>query len=529
MAENDSPQTSKRYVKPPSMIDALIPVVTLVLFLIGAVYLFGADAPLGPVQIGLTFATLVAMLVGMKLGYKWEEMGRAAVEGISGAMGAIFILLAVGALIGTWSMSGTVVTMVSYGVSFLNPAWYYVACVVICALVALSIGSSWTVAATLGVSLIAISEVIGVVPAIAAGAVISGAYFGDKLSPLSETTNLAAAVVGVDIFTHIKNMLWTTIPSIIIALAMFAAVSIFGAPPEADLDVTIVIETLDSIFNVSIWTLLPLVAVLIMALMRVPPFPTIMIGALLGGLVAIVLQPEIVLAFANDPSLSTPVAMIKSVWMALATGFELETGFPALTDLVSRGGMSSMLETVWLIISAMAFGGVMEYTGLLARLLQPLLEKSQGAKSLLLSVSATALGLNVIAGDQYMAIVLPGKMFAAEFQKEGIAPETLSRQIEDTATITSPLVPWNSCGAYMAATLGIPTLTYLPYCFFNLVNPLVSVGYTLTGFKIKRIDPAAYPVETPEEGAFYNVGGQRLEPTKLAEDVLDQEREAVAE
>jgi NhaC family Na+:H+ antiporter len=529
MAEKTSPTQTGSSIKSPSMLDALIPVFTLVVLLIGAVSLFGADAPLGPVQIGLIFSTLVAMAVGLRLGYKWEDMGRAAVEGISGAMGAIFILLAVGALIGTWSMAGTVVTMVSFGVSFLNPAWYYVACVVICAVVALSIGSSWTVAATLGVSLVAISGVIGVSPAIAAGAVISGSYFGDKLSPLSETTNLAAAVAGIDIFTHIKNMLWSTIPSIIIALFIFAGISILGAPPQAELDVTVVLDVLDSIFNVSIWTLIPLVAVLVMALMRVPPFVTIMTGALLGGIFAVILQPDIVLSFVDDPTLSTPVAMLKGVWTVMATGFALDTDFPALTDLVSRGGMSSMLETVWLIISAMAFGGVMEYTGLLARLLQPLLEKSQGAKSLLLSVSATALGLNVIAGDQYMAIVLPGKMFAAEFQQEGIAPETLSRQIEDTATITSPLVPWNSCGAYMAATLGIPTFSYLPYSFFNLINPLVSVGYTLTGFKIKRIDPADYPVETPQEGAFYNVGGQRLEPTTLAEEVRETEREHTLE
>jgi len=392
-----------------------------------------------------------------------------------------------------------------------------VACVIICGLVALSIGSSWTVAATLGVSLIAVAGVIGVSPEITAGAVISGAYFGDKMSPLSETTNLAPAVAGTDIFTHIKNMVWTTLPSILIALVIFGVIGFTRPAAVVEFDVSRVLEILDSIFNISFWTLLPLLAVLLMALRKMPAFPTVFVGALLGGIMAVILQPDIVLAFVNEPDLSQPVAMIKGIWSAMATGFALETGYASLDALISRGGMASMLETVWLIISAMAFGGVLENSGLLARLLQPLLEKAKTAKSMLISVGLTAIGMNIIAGDQYMAIVLPGKMFAAEFRKKGIAPETLSRQIEDTATITSPLVPWNSCGAYMAATLGIATFTYLPYCFFNLINPLLSFIYDIAGFQIKRIK-AEEPVPEPlTEGTFYGVGGQRVEPTTLGQ------------
>ena len=515
MTDENSGPNDRTPIKPPSLLDALAAILTLIILLAAAVSLFGSDAISGPVQLALIFSAIVAMLIGLKNGHRWADMGKAAVEGISTAMGAIFILLAVGALIGTWSMSGTVVTLVYYGVSILNPTWYYVACVIICGLVALSIGSSWTVAATLGVSLIAVAGVIGVSPEITAGAVISGAYFGDKMSPLSETTNLAPAVAGTDIFTHIKNMVWTTLPSILIALVIFGVIGFTSPATVVEFDVSEVLKIIESIFNTSLWTLIPLLAVLLMALRKMPAFPTVLVGALLGGIMAVILQPDIVLAFVNEPDLSQPVAMIKGIWSAMATGFELETGYASLDALISRGGMASMLETVWLIISAMAFGGVLEYSGLLARLLQPLLEKAKTAKSMLISVGVTAIGLNIIAGDQYMAIVLPGKMFAAEFRKKGIAPETLSRQIEDTATITSPLVPWNSCGAYMAATLGIATFAYLPYCFFNLINPLLSFIYDIAGFQIKRIEVKEPAQEPLTEGTFYGVGGQRVEPTKL--------------
>jgi NhaC family Na+:H+ antiporter len=375
------------------------------------------------------------------------------------------------------------------------------------------------------VSLIAVARVIGVSPEITAGAVISGAYFGDKLSPLSETTNLAPAVAGTDVFTHIKNMLWTTLPAIVIALVIFGVIGFTSPAAVGTFDVSKALQILESIFNISLWTLIPLLVVLIMALRKMPAFPTILMGALLGGIMAVILHPDMVVTFANDPSLSQPVAMVKGIWTAMATGFEMETGYPALDTLISRGGMASMLETVWLIISAMAFGGILEYSGLLARLLQPLLEKAKTATAMLISVGTTAIGLNIIAGDQYMAIVLPGKLFAAEFRSKGIAPETLSRQIEDTATITSPLVPWNSCGAYMAATLGIATFAYLPYCFFNLVNPLLSFIYAIAGFQIKRLEAVeAVPPKPLTEGTFYGVGGQRVEPTAPADILPGQDQ-----
>lgn len=500
-------------IKPPTLLDALIPIIFLIVLLASAVYLYGADGIGGPIQVALMLSMMVAGLIGLKNGHKWAEMGKAAVEGISQAMGAIFILLGVGALIGTWTMAGTIATIVHYGVQFLDPNWYYLACAVICGVLALSIGSAWTVAGTLGVGLIGIANLLGVSPEITAGAVISGAYFGDKMSPLSETTNLAPAVAGSDLFTHIKNMLWTTLPSILIALVIFAVIGLRGVF-SAPLDLTVVLEAIESIFNVGLLTLIPLLVVLIMSLRRIAAFSTILVGALVGGLMAVILQPEVVLVFVDDPGLSTPVAMVKGIWSVMATGFVVESPYEGLNVLFSRGGMASMLETVWLIISAMAFGGVMESTGLLARLIQPVLKAAKTDRSLLVATGFTSIGINIVAGDQYMAIVLPGRMYRDIYNKKGIAPETLSRQIEDTGTITSPLIPWNSCGAYMSATLGIATFAYLPYCFFNLINVAISLIYAIIGFQIKRIKPEEAVQAPPEKATLYGIGGHRVEPTE---------------
>lgn len=500
-------------IKPPTLLDALIPIIFLIVLLASAVYLYGADGIGGPIQVALMLSMMIAGLIGLKNGHKWAEMGKAAVDGISQAMGAIFILLGVGALIGTWTMAGTIATIVHYGVQFLDPNWYYLACAVICGVLALSIGSAWTVAGTLGVGLIGIANLFGVSPEITAGAVISGAYFGDKMSPLSETTNLAPAVAGSDLFTHIKNMLWTTLPSILIALVIFAVIGLRGVF-SAPLDLTVVLEAIESIFNVGLLTLIPLLVVLIMSLRRIAAFSTILVGALVGGLMAVILQPEVVLAFVDDPGLSTPVAMVKGIWSAMATGFVVESPYEGLNVLFSRGGMASMLETVWLIISAMAFGGVMEATGLLARLIQPVLKAAKTDRSLLVATGLTSIGINIVAGDQYMAIVLPGRMYRDIYNEKGIAPETLSRQIEDTGTITSPLIPWNSCGAYMSATLGIATFAYLPYCFFNLINVAISLIYAVIGFQIKRIKPEEAVQAPPEKATLYGIGGHRVEPTE---------------
>lgn len=499
-------------IQPPSLLDALIPTIILVILLAGSIILYGDAGIEGPLQVALILTSMVAMAIGFKNSHTWAHMGRAAVEGIASAMGAIFILFGVGALVGTWIMAGTIATLVHYGVQFLNPNWYYLACAIVCAILALSIGSAWTVAGTLGVGLIGIANALGVSPEITAGAVISGAYFGDKMSPLSETTNLAPAVAGTHLYTHIKGMMWTAVPSILITLVIFGVIG-YSGEFIAPLDLTVVLQAIESVYNVGLLTLIPLLVVLILSFRRVTAFATIMIGALTGGLMAVILQPNLVLTFANDPGLSTAAAMIKGVWSAMATGFSIDSGYPSLDSLFSRGGMSSMLETIWLVISAMAFGGVMEHTGLLARLIQPVLKAAKSDRSLLLATGLTSIGVNIIAGDQYMAIVLPGRMYREIYKDQGIAPQTLSRQIEDTETITSPLVPWNSCGAYMSATLGVATIAYLPFCFFNWINVLVSFGYALLGFQIKRLAPEVELPARPKEAILYGIGGQRVEAT----------------
>jgi len=479
--------------KQPTLLDALIPVLSLIGMLALSVYLFGDDSSQGPNQIVLTLGAAIAAIVAIQIGHQWKDILQAIVDGISMSMGAVLILLSVGGLIGTWLMAGTVPSLIYYGLEILSPQWFYVAACIICAIAALSTGSSWTVAGTLGVALIGVAMGLGLSASVAAGAIISGAYFGDKMSPLSDTTNLAPAVAETDLFTHIRHMAWTTTPSFVIALILFTVIGL-GADVQSDGDALLALKTaLDDNFNITPFALIPLVVVFFMAYKKVPPLPTILFGALLGGFVAIVLQPEVVIAFADSPDLAPGLAMTKGIWLALANGFVSSTGVTEVDDLLSRGGMSSMLVTIWLILTAMAFGAVLEHTGMLQRLIQSALKAAKSTGSLIMTVVLSAIGINIVAADQYIAIVLPGKMFKAEFQRRGLKPKNLSRVIEDSGTLTSPLVPWNTCGAYMASTLGVATLAYLPFVFFNLINPLVSIIYGFTGFTIERFDEEPEP------------------------------------
>ena len=474
--------------KSPTLVDALIPIAALVAMLALSVYVFGSDSSSGPNQIVLTLAAAIASIVAIKNGHKWIDLQTAMIAGISTAMVAFMILLSVGALIGTWLMAGTVPALIYYGMQILSPQWFYAATCLICAIAALATGSSWTVAGTLGVALIGVAMGLGLSPAIAAGAIISGAYFGDKMSPLSDTTNLAPAVVGTDIFTHIRHMAWTTGPSFTIALFLFAVVGLGGDAQSDSLALQQLMTTLEQNFNISALALLPLLAVLYMAYKKFPPLPTILFGAMLGGIMAIILQPDGVLRFADSPDLPRGIALVKGVWLALSNGYVASTGVAEVDDLLTRGGMSSMLVTIWLILTALAFGAVLEHAGMLQRLIDGAIKRAKSTGSLITTVVLSCIGINIVAADQYIAIVLPGKMYRAEFARRNLDPKNLSRVIEDSGTLTSPLVPWNTCGAYMAATLGVGTLAYLPYVFFNLINPLVSVVYGFTGFTIVKTD-----------------------------------------
>ena len=471
-----------------SLLESLIPIMSLVFMLGFSVFFFGSDSSYGPNQIALIIAAAIASMVAIKIGHTWSNILESMVASISTAMGALLIFLCVGALIGTWLISGTVPTLIFYGLELLNPKIFYPAACLICAVAALATGSSWTVAGTLGVALIAVSIGLNLSPAIAAGAIISGAYFGDKMSPLSDTTNLAPAVTGTDLFAHIKHMVWTTTPSFLMALVIFMILG-FGVDSDIeDSTITLLTETLDATFNITLLALLPLLVVFLMAIRKVPALPTILFGAILGGVMAFFLQPEAVIIFADSNDLPPTLSLIKGIWLALATGYTSATGIPEIDSLLSRGGMQSMLNTMWLVISAMSFGAVLELAGMLKTIISSSLKAAKSTGSLISTVILSCISINIVCADQYISIVLAGKMFKAEFKKRNLDPKNLSRVIEDSGTLTSPLVPWNTCGAYMAATLGVPTFTYLPYVFFNLINPVISMIYGFTGFTIEKLD-----------------------------------------
>ncbi len=480
-------------IRRPSLPDALFPIVVLIALLAAAVYLYGDDASYGPNQIALLFCAGLASLIGLKNGLTWREIETAMVKGISVALGAILILLMVGALIGTWRLAGIVPSLIYFGLELMNPSLFYAAACLICAVIALSIGSSWTVAATVGVALIGVASGLGLSLPVAAGAVVSGAYFGDKISPLSETTNLAPAVAGSELFEHIRLMLWTTVPSIVIALLIFLVMGLSTDIPDAGEDrIAPLLAGLESQFHISIIHLVPLGLLLFMALKRMPALPAIFIGALVGGVWALLFQPDVIAVQAGvaDPDWALTLQV---VWQTFFAGITVDAGDAALNDLLSGGGMASMMNTVWLIMCAMAFGAVMEKAGLLARLIEGLLGMVKGAAGLITATLTTCFGSNILTADQYISIIMPGRMFREEYERQGLAPVNLSRALEDGGTITSPLIPWNTCGAYMQSVLLVPVTDYLFFAFFNLINPVLALAYAWLGIKVLRLTP---PVQT---------------------------------
>lgn len=490
-------------VRLPTLLEAALPVVILVGLLALSSFLFGDVSSEGANQIALLFASIVAALIGRWIGHPWSEIKEAVTDGVSVAIGAMLILLSVGALIGTWSMSGTIVSMVYYGLEILSVKYFYVATCILCALVGMSIGSSWTVAGTLGVGLMGIAATLHLSPEITAAAIISGAYVGDQMSPLSDTANLAAAVVETEIFPHIRHMLWVTVPIFVLSCGIFYFLGIRSGEAAGAINVEEVQRVLESSFTISPVTLIPMVVILVLALRKIPASISIFSGALLGGIIAVVIQPEAVQRFADDPDLPAMLASLKGVWKALFGGYTADTGFPGLNALVSRGGMNSMLDTVWLIIAALTFGSILEHCGMLGRILAPMLKRAQSAGRLVATSTLTCVGCNVMMADQYIAVALPGRMYRTVFLRRGLSPRNLSLVLGASGTITSPLVPWNTCGAFMAATLGVATWDYLPYCFFNLLSPLVVVAFGLIGFRILPLEGHEAKEEVPQaEGAI---------------------------
>lgn len=466
---------------------ALTPIVFLVSLLACSVYLFGADSSYGANQIALVLATCVAALVGRKVGVTWKTAQEGIINGIAIGLGPTLILLAVGMLIGTWILAGTVPAMIYYGVQILNPSIFYAASAMICAIIAISIGSSWTVAGTLGIGLMGIAGSFDLSPAITAGAIISGAYFGDKLSPMSDTTNLASAATGVDLFDHIRHMLWTTVPSFVIALIIFLIIGGSGGATPAEIEA--LKTSLQSEFNIGIHLLVPLLLMLGLVYKKFPAYPAIIVSALAGAILALLFQPDAVAKLAGESEgLSRPFILLKGIWISLFDGYTSNSGNDFLDSLLSKGGMSSMLNTVWLIMVALGFGGVLEHTGILTYLLKLALKGVTSTGSLITTTVLTCIGTNILAADQFIAVALPGRMYRDEYERHGLSRLNLSRTLEDSATLTSALIPWNTCGAYMSATLGVATFSYAPFAFFNILCPVIAVIYAFNNIAQKPLE-----------------------------------------
>jgi NhaC family Na+:H+ antiporter len=444
--------------------------------------IFGSDALSGATQVTMMVIGFLASLVGLKNGISWTEIERSIIHSSSKITGPILIFLSIGALIGSFMLSGAVPSLLYYGLNILSPTYFYPLTCLICALVATCIGSSWTTAATIGVALIGVSYGFALSPEITAGAIISGAYFGDKMSPLSETTNLAPAVAGSELFEHIRHMAWVSIPSFVIAVLAFLVIGltkpvILGSQEG----IANFSQTLDHAFNISPINLIPIALLLWLAVKKVPAFLAIMGVSLLACVFTLLFQYDALLVFAGDPSVMT---VIKSFWIVLFDGFSISTDNASVNLLLSRGGMASMVSMVWLVIASMMMTGVLEKIGYIDVLMKVMLKFVSSTGSLIASTMATCFGVNIVTGDQYMSLVLPGHMWKSEYTKRNLANVNLSRTLEDVGTLSSPLIPWNACGVYMAGTLAVTTIAYLPYCFFNLLNPVIALLFAFLNIKI---------------------------------------------
>ena len=479
-----------KIIKKPSLLDAITPVVILISMLAGTVYVFGLDS-FGPNQVALIMAAAVAAMIGIKNGHSWKEIERGMIDTISVSLQSLLILLMVGALIGSWILSGTVPSMIYYGVQLMSPDYFYLTSCLVCALLGFSIGSSWTVAGTLGIGLMGIAAALDLSLAASAGAIISGAYFGDKLSPLSETTNLAAAVTSNDLFEHIQHMLWTTVPGFLITLVLFFALGIGSGANLVIDDIEILQAAMQETFNISPIMLIPMILLLTMAVKKLPALSTLICGTLAGCLFAAVFQWDTVIALANDSSLSEGAAVFKGLFSSMFLGYSSDTGNASLDALLSKGGMSSMLTTIGLVINAMAFGGAMRRTGLLERLVEAALSRVKSAGDLIIATVGTCIGTNLLAADQYLSIVIPGQMFVKSYEERDLNTINLARTLEDSGTLTSALVPWNTCGAYMSATIGISTFMYAPFAFLNIICPIIAVIYGYSQIALQQHRPAS--------------------------------------
>ncbi|PHR29607.1 MAG: sodium:proton antiporter [Fluviicola sp.] len=501
------------------------------------VWIYGEDATYGPNQIALLIAAAVATVIGFRLNYSWEKLEKGVVKSIKSAIPAIIILLLIGALAGTWMISGVVPTMIFYGLKILNPTIFLFAACIISAIVAMATGSSWSTIATVGLALLGIGTVLGIDVGVVAGAIISGAYFGDKMSPLSDTTNLAPAMAGTDLITHIRYMGLTTVPSIVITLIIFLiwGFSITSVPSQEGVDG--ILALLESNFFISPILFIVPALVIFLIVKKVPAIPALFAGVILGAIFALIFQPDLIKKISGEKenyALAGYTASVNSMFGEISIlgddyevyadvksenpeVFKLKSSDPKVQTLIANSefnseeyktllasdhttyrsihklfkskGMSGMMNTIWLIICAMCFGGMMEACGLLQKITRSIVSIVKSAGSLIATTAATCVFFNITASDQYLAIVVPGRMYSDTYRDRGLAPENLSRTLEDAGTVTSVLVPWNTCGAAQSTVLGVATGEYFMYCFFNLISPVMTVLYGYLNIRIKRIDP----------------------------------------
>ena len=478
---------------------ALSPILFLIVLLSFNVVMYD-NAIGGSNQLALLFSGALAAIIGIYYGSKWKYIIEGISNSIKSIVPAIIMLLLIGSLAGTWLISGVIPTMIYYGLQIINPTIFLFATAIITAIVSLATGSSWSTIATVGIALLGIGTAIGLPVGLIGGAIISGAYFGDKMSPLSETTNMAAAISGVDLFDHIKYMMYTTVPSFIITLILFLGIGFYFTTDISSEQIEKALGVISTKFVISPWLFLVPIAVIAMIIKKVAAIPALFFGTLLGGVFAILFQPEIVIEVSG-----ASINSISSYYMGVINAMIGDVNFTAVnasindifnvaeadrSDLLKSGGMYGMLNTLLLIFCAMTFSGAIESTGLLSRMAEPIIKYAQNTGSLIATTACTCIFFNITTSDQYMSIIVPGRMFADTYTEKGLAPENLSRTLEDSGTVTSVLIPWNSCGAAQSAVLGVATLAYLPFCFFNLISPLMTIAYGYFGIKIKKIHSA---------------------------------------
>lgn len=478
----------------PGLIFSLIPVLILIIFLITTVIIFKDDAVAGPTQVALVAAGFIAALLAIFRGAHWHDLEKAVIHSIGYVTQTFLILLLVGALIGTWMLGGIVPSLIVYGLELISPRFYLPASVIISGLIAFATGSSWSTAGTIGIALMGIGNAMGINPAMSAGAVISGAYFGDKMSPFSETTNLSSSMVGTELFVHIRHMLYTTGPALVITIVLFIIIGLnLDHGQFSSEKIQLVTTTIESNFNISLLMLLPMVFLVVMIGFKIPAIPALIAGSAMGVIMAVFFQAQVVTSFIEQPADSYAMTAVTASLKASASGFTIDSGINEVDKLLSRGGMNSMLTTIWLILAAMFYSGIMEGSGMLQKIGSTIIAYARTRGNLIAASIFTAIFANFTTSDQYMSIVVTGRMYDGAYRKQGLHSKNLSRVLEDAGTLTSALVPWNTCGAFMASTLGVATLAYLPFAFLNLLNPLISLIYGYTGFSIARVK------ETEEE------------------------------